>query len=238
MNRKLDVSLVMEYAWGIFKAHWVMLSVFALAVMFVTVCVSLLNPYQVPAGLQGEELLMWYLENGTGYYAWSFLAAGVQVVLMAWFYNEVFKRIKGVELVLNAGVVLRYLAVSIIVGIATYVSALCCLIPVFFIAPRLLIAPLYVIDNPNMGVGEAIERSWKATQGNVITLLVLGVIAFLISLLGVCCCCVGVVPASVLCYLIMVTIYLFLTGQVGEDTDAEAQEEVSFVVEEKTVVRD
>ena len=52
MNRKLDVSLVMEYAWGIFKAHWVMLSVFALAVMFVTVRQSL-KPLSSSRGLAG-----------------------------------------------------------------------------------------------------------------------------------------------------------------------------------------
>ena len=238
MNKNLDVSLIMGQSWSVFKSHWLMLSLILLAVMFVSVAVSFLNPYQVPVGLQGDALIDWYVENGMPYYAWSLLSAGVQVALMAWFFNETFKRIKGEAPVLNAGVVLRYIAVSLIVGIATYAAAFCCLIPVFFIAPRLFIAPLYVIDNPNMGVGEAIERSWNATKGNVVNLIVLGIVAVLIISLGVCCCFIGVVPASVLTYIMMVVIYCFLSGQDGEDKVADDYEEVSFVVEEKTVCRD
>lgn len=238
MNKNLEVSLIMGQSWSVFKAHWLMLSLILMAVMFVSVMVSFLNPYQVPVGLEGEALIEWYIENGASYYAWSLLAAGVQVVLMAWFFKEIFKRIKGVEPVFNSGVVLRYVGVSLIVGIATYAAAFCCIIPVFFIAPRLFIAPLYVIDNPDMGVGEAIERSWNATKGNVGNLLVLGIVAMLIGILGVCCCLIGVVPASVLTYTMMVVIYLFLSGQDGEDKAADDYEEVSFVVEEKTVCRD
>ena len=65
-------------------------------------------------------------------------------------------------------------------AIATYAALLCCIIPVFFIAPRLIIAPLYIIDNPEMGVGEAIERSWKDTKDNVMSLLALGFITKLV----------------------------------------------------------
>lgn len=237
MNKNLDVSLVMEQSWRIFKEHWVGLCGILLVVMFVSAGVSYLSPYQVPNDLQGEALLTWYLENGLSYYAWLLLASGVQVALMAWFYKEALQRIKDKELVFNANVVLRYILANILVAVATYVSVLFCIIPVFFIAPRLIIAPLYILDNPNMSVSEAIERSWKATQGNVIALLVLGVIAVFIEIIGVFCCLIGVVPASVLCYLMLIVIYLYLTGQDGEDYEEVKQEGEFFVIEEKTVFR-
>ena len=209
-----------------------------LVVMFVSAGVSYLSPYQVPNDLQGEALLTWYLENGLSYYAWLLLASGVQVALMAWFYKEALQRIKDKELVFNANVVLRYILVNILVAVATYVSLLFCIIPVFFIAPRLVIAPLYIIDNPNMSVSEAIERSWNATKGNVIALLVLGLVITLISVIGLACCLVGIIPASVLGYIMLVVVYLYLSGQEGEDYEEVKQEEESFVIEEKTVFRD
>ena len=238
MNKNLDVSLVMEQSWRIFKEHWVGLCGILLVVMFVSAGVSYLSPYQVPNDLQGEALLTWYLENGLSYYAWLLLASGVQVALMAWFYKEALQRIKDKELVFNANVVLRYILVNILVAVATYVSLLFCIIPVFFIAPRLVIAPLYIIDNPNMSVSEAIERSWNATKGNVIALLVLGLVITLISVIGLACCLVGIIPASVLGYIMLVVVYLYLSGQEGEDYEEVKQEEESFVIEEKTVFRD
>ena len=238
MNKNLDVSLVMEQSWRIFKEHWVGLCGILLVVMFVSAGVSYLSPYQVPNDLQGEALLTWYLENGLSYYAWLLLASGVQVALMAWFYKEALQRIKDKELVFNANVVLRYILANILVAVATYVSLLFCIIPVFFIAPRLVIAPLYIIDNPNMSVSEAIERSWNATKGNVVALLVLGLVITLISVIGLACCLVGIIPASVLGYIMLVVVYLYLSGQEGEDYEEVKQEEESFVIEEKTVFRD
>lgn len=238
MNKNLDVSLVMEQSWRIFKEHWVGLCGILLVVMFVSAGVSYLSPYQVPNDLQGEALLTWYLENGLSYYAWLLLASGVQVALMAWFYKEALQRIKDKELVFNANVVLRYILANILVAVSTYVSLLFCIIPVFFIAPRLVIAPLYIIDNPNMSVSEAIERSWNATKGNVVALLVLGLVVTLISVIGLACCLVGIIPASVLGYIMLVVVYLYLSGQEGEDYEEVKQEEESFVIEEKTVFRD
>ena len=237
MNRKLDVSLVMEQSKNVFKAHWLGLSGILLLVMLASAGLASLNPNQVPAGLTGEALIQWYVENGVAYYAFALLASGVQVVLMAWFYKEVLRRIKGKEPVLNAKIVLRYVGVSILVGIATYVALLCCIIPVFFVAPRLAIAPLYVIDNPNISVSEAIERSWKATEGNVMSLIVLGLIAIVISLVGVFCCIIGIVPASVFCYISIVVAYLFLSGQNGDNIDPAGDYEEVFVIDEKTVCR-
>lgn len=237
MNRNLEVSLVMERSWSEFKKHWTGLIGILLVVLVVSSGIAYLNPYEVPANVTGEEYVNWFFENGLAYYGWSIMASVVQVALLAWFYKEALQRIKDKEMVFNADVVVRYLAVSILVGLATYVALFCCIIPVFFIAPRLIIAPLYIIDNPGMGVGEAIDRSWKDTKGNVIPLLALGLIAVLISVLGVICCFVGIVPASVLIYIILVVAYLFLSGQNGDNFDPAGDYEEVFVIDEKTVCR-
>lgn len=239
MNSKLDVSLVMEYSWGVFKKHWVILSLFILVMMVVSGGVALFNPHQVPQDVQPEDLINWYVDHGVAYYAWTLLAAAAQAVVVAWVYKEILQRIKGKEITFNSNVILRYIGVSLIVAIATYVALLCCIIPVFFIAPRLIIAPLYIIDNPEMGVGEAIERSWKDTKDNVMSLLALGFIALIISMLGLCLCFVGIIPASALNYILLVVIYLFLSGQIGDSNISmkEEEEEEYFEIEEKTVCR-
>ncbi|MCQ2256886.1 MAG: hypothetical protein MJZ41_02700 [Bacteroidaceae bacterium] len=88
-------------------------------------------------------------------------------------------------------VYLKYIAVSIICGILGFVSALFCLIPWFFVAPRLVLAPVYQIDHPEEGVIESIKASWKMTEGNTGSMIMLGVFCFLISIVGFLACCVG-----------------------------------------------
>lgn len=45
-------------------------------------------------------------------------------------------------------------------------SAALFIIPVFFIAPRLVLAQYFIVDK-NMGPVESIRASWNATKGNV-----------------------------------------------------------------------
>jgi uncharacterized membrane protein len=118
------------------------------------------------------------------------------------------------------------------------IAFLCCIIPGFYVAPRIMLAPIYIADNPNMSVIEAIERSWKATEGNVLTLLGFGIVSLLILIAGVICFFIGIIPAMAFTYVLMVVIYMRLSGQDLEHTASHQPEEESFVIEEKTVFRD
>ena len=238
MKTELEISRVMSDSMELFKKSWVKLTALMLAMIVACWVISFLCPFQTPYNVTPEELLEWYVESATSYYLWSLIPALVQMCFMVLIYKEALVTAKGVNINVTGKMILNFVVVSFIVGVASYVSFLFCIIPFFFIAPRLFIAPLYVIDRPEIGIGEAIERSWKATEGNVMTLLGLAIIAILISCAGVLCCFIGIIPAGVFTYLMMVVVYLHLSGQEGTTPPPSEDYEESFVVEEKTVCRD
>lgn len=240
MQNNFDVSPVMSKSWEIFKENWEKLTLFYFGMMLLVGLLTVIAPCQPPTGNNPEANLEWMTNGATIYYLYTLLVPGVtQLVMIAIFFKKVLSIAKDVDIELTTSTLLRVIATSVIVGIASYAALLCCIIPFFFIAPRLFIAPIYVIDNPNISVGEAIERSWNATKGNVGILIALYFVAVLISILGVFCCLVGVIPAGAFMYVMMVVIYLFLSGQNGGDYEEVKQDgEESFVIEEKTVCRD
>lgn len=239
MNKNLDVSLVMEKSWSIFKNNWLRLSCMSLLMMAGYWFVNLLDPNTLPTKGTPEEILGWLIENWGSCCGWYLLSSFVLLCLAVLLYKEIFTVVKGEPVALSGGVFFRFVVVSVIVSIVDYVTFCFCIIPFIIVAPRLILADIYILDNPNMSVGEALERSWNITKGNTIKLIVLGIIAYIIGFIGYCCCCIGIIPAMALIYVMMVVIYQFLNDQTEGTADAEAkQEEVSFVVEEKTVVRD
>ncbi len=60
---------------------------------------------------------------------------------------------------------IKYIALSIVVFAALFLSLLALVIPFFFVLPRLLLAPYFLVET-NCGVFEAIEKSWALTKGN------------------------------------------------------------------------
>lgn len=244
MQNNFDVSPVMSKSWEIFKENWEKLTLFYFGMMLLVGALTLIAPCQPPTGNDPEANLEWMMNGATIYYLYTLLVPGVvQLVMLAFFFKKVLSIAKNVDIELTTSTLLRVIVTSVIVAIASYAALLCCFIPFIFIAPRLFIAPIYVIDNPNISVGEAIERSWNATKGNVGILIALYFVSVIVIILGVFCCLVGVLPATVFSYVMMVVIYLFLSGQNGGDyeevkQDGETPQEESFVIEEKTVCRD
>lgn len=66
-----------------------------------------------------------------------------------------------------------------------------------------------VID-PDVGIVEAFKRSWAVADGQRFTMLLGGFISFLLSLLGVIACCVGILPMWVLTMFLWAATYLGL----------------------------
>lgn len=123
-------------------------------------------------------------------------------------YNEVtFDAFK-----LPLAVYAKVFAVSLIVGIIIFISAMCCIIPVFFVAPRLILAPVYQVDNPEAGIGESISAAWKMTSGNTFSMLGLGIILGGVCILGFLCCCIGVYFAEAIELFATVAAYYQLKG--------------------------
>lgn len=239
MNKNLDVSLVMEKSWSIFKNNWLRLSCMSLLVFAGSWLVDLFTPITLPTNGTPEEIIIWLIDNWGYCYLWDFLSSLVIICLSVLLYKEILIIVKGKPVALSASIFMRYIVVSVILSIVDDVTFCCCIIPYLIVAPRLLLADIYILDNPNMSVGEALERSWNATKGNTIKLIVLGIIAIGVVLLGCCCCCIGIIPAMALIYVMMVVIYQFLNDQTECTVDVETkQDEVSFVVEENSASQD
>ena len=243
MERDLDLTLVMNRALDVFKQKWLKLSGLVL-LMYVAMIVPLciLSATALP-GMDGENLDA--LNSGQtfgsqgGVILLAILIGGVlSVYVIMLLYKTILSVAKGKTIPLEQSTVVNYFVVTIIVGIIAAVAACMCYIPFFIIYPRVMLAPIYIIDNPKMGIGDAIEQSWNATKGNVVILLLLGAIAHVITSIGSMLLWIGVVPAFAFTNAMLVVVYLILSGQDELAQDDVAPKEETFVIEEKSVCRD
>jgi hypothetical protein len=60
----------------------------------------------------------------------------------------------------------KYLFLNILLGATAIASLMLFTIPFFFIFPRIILAPYFLIDQ-NLGVIESYKASWNSTRGNV-----------------------------------------------------------------------
>ena len=107
---------------------------------------------------------------------------------------------------------LKVFVVNLITGIIVFVSVLCCIIPVFFVAPRIIFAPVYQVEHPEAGIFESISASWNMSSGNTFSLLGLGFIIVGIAIVGFCCCCIGVYFAAAIELFALTAAYYQLKG--------------------------
>lgn len=92
-----------------------------------------------------------------------FLGAATTVVLLK---NTAREKISiGQSLSVGSSRFVPILLTMVFVGLAVGFSALLFIIPFFFIMPRLILAPYYVIDK-NMGPIDAIKASWEDSRGH------------------------------------------------------------------------
>ena len=107
---------------------------------------------------------------------------------------------------------LKVFVVNLITGIIVFVSVLCCIIPVFFVAPRIIFAPVYQVEHPEAGIFESISASWNMSSGNTFSLLGLGFIIVGIAFVGFCCCSIGVYFAEAIELFALTAAYYQLKG--------------------------
>lgn len=65
----------------------------------------------------------------------------------------------------DASLLVNYFVSSLVVGLLLFASFLLFIVPFFFVLPRVMLAPYYLIDK-NMGPIEAIRASWDASKGH------------------------------------------------------------------------
>ena len=107
---------------------------------------------------------------------------------------------------------LPLLGANLLMGLAIGVGFVFCIIPGIFLALAFWMTPFYVID-AGMGPIRAMEASWQATTGQKGSLVLLGIVSFLIVVAGVVACCVGSLVTSPLLGIAWTIVYLRLSGQ-------------------------
>lgn len=128
--------------------------------------------------------------------------------LMSGRYNEVtFDAFK-----LPFATYLKVFVVSFIVGVIGVVALFFCVIPFFFVAPRLILAPVYQVENPEAGIIESISAAWKMTSDNTMSMLGLGIVMVGVGIVGFLCCCIGVYFAEAIQLFVMIAAYNQLKG--------------------------
>jgi len=206
----LSVSEVISQGWGLAKKHGLLLACFVFVILMVT---QLLSSVSLPSGFledyleaikyqDPEKLKALAAQASSTSFVGSlvqFLVSIVQIICWAGLTNIVLRITKGtMQSVSLSGfkmsvmTYLKFLVLELLVSLIVLIGTLCCIIPGLWIAVRLSMVEMYILDHPEAGVGEAIKASWNMTKGNFWSLVGMFLSNLGIVILGLCCCCIGV----------------------------------------------
>ena len=124
-----------------------------------------------------------------------------------------------------------FLIVNILFFICTWLGMICCIIPGIFLVVRFLFAPIIAALHPERSLKECFAQSWQITKGNFWNLFLLGIIATFLNILGLICCCVGVLVTSIITYFMLILAYRTLSGEAEEKTEDFTSENLTVVSE-------
>ena len=231
-NYSLEISAAISTAWEYAKKYGLLIAVIYLLVGIVSSALSsMVGPSISMADSQaiGEAIgrgdwesvgqMAQAYNNSIGSNLGSMFSGIISTIVSVGLYNLALGLMAGrfSEVTFDAfklpfATYLKVFVVSFIVGIICIVAAFCCIIPVFFVAPRLILAPVYQVENPEAGIGDSISAAWKMTSGNTFPMLGLGFVMFGVIILGFCCCCIGVYFAQAIELFALIAAYYQLKG--------------------------
>ncbi|MBN1352062.1 hypothetical protein JXJ21_21865 [candidate division KSB1 bacterium] len=99
---------------------------------------------------------------------------------------------------------------SVLVSIIVIFGFICCIVPGIIFACKLVFVPYLIVDR-KLDCIEAIQTSWNMTTGYTGTIFLMGLLAIPILLLGLLCCCVGVVVSGIWIELAFAYLYIAVT---------------------------
>lgn len=218
---KISISKCVNGAWDLTAKHWIMCVIVLVATVFVSIVSSMASPQTVvysTGEMTAEEALQILKTTMAGSFGVASLAAYVvQFVLYAGLYKMALNAYNGLKAdttayKMPATTYLKFVAACITYGIIVGVGSLFCVIPGIFLAVRLLFAMVILLDEPETEFTEAFKKSWTMTAGSFWSLLGLGVVSILINIVGLLCCCVGMVFTLVMGMFMLVSAYYTLKG--------------------------
>lgn len=209
----LSVSFIYGQAWELTKKHLLRLVLATFLIYALGGAVS--TWVMIPPGGSFADIATSKDPN----YGANIISTIISIVLSVGVYTGILRICRG-EGTLNLNcfsrplsVYLKYFCVDLLYAIIFIVGLVLLIVPGIYFAARLCLAPIYAIDKPEVGIIDALKRSWAATEGHVLELIGLGIIAFFVGILGILACCVGIFVAMPVCWTATVLIYLVLDNQ-------------------------
>ena len=201
---------------GSYKYGWQQMKQYFLPLLLVMLVVIVA---EIPAGMaeievdQDLDVEPFTIYHGIGILYWFLILPviqyGAHYVNLKAARNEAFEvkeMFSGFNKYLN--VVLANLLLMVLVGFGLLVFIL----PGIYVLCRLAFVPYLVMDR-NLGPVAAVESSWKMTKGHVFTVLGMGLLAFLIIIVGLLLVFVGVIFAAMWIFVSFAGLYYAISQE-------------------------
>ncbi len=197
-----SVGGAFAHAWDILKADfWTLLLIGFVAWLLGGIVGSALSRGE---GGQAAASMLYQLLIGTpisfgAAYAWLKAARGVKPEVVDLFVP--FQRYY-----------ISAVLAGLLVEIALVVGFILLVVPGIILAVRLAFVPFLVVDE-GLGPMEALFESWRRTSGYSWTLFGAGLLAILVVIVGFILFIVGSIPATMLAYLALASLYAAITAR-------------------------
>lgn len=216
----IDSGEILSSAWEEAKKNGLALAVILFVITMIQSAISG-SGYDYSAMLsaikENDPLALQRSTEGSG--IMGCLSWVVYAVLMIGFSRMILLIVTGVKTSpsfdaykMDLAVWAKIVAVEIITGIICACGFVLCIIPGLYLMARLEWASYYLMENNEASIGEALSASWNMSGDNVFELILLGIIAFFITIAGIILCCIGVYYTSVVAAYMQVIAYLKLKG--------------------------
>ncbi len=135
----------------------------------------------------------------------------VGAYFQAGLFRMALKQVRGQDIqtsdLFSAGdVVGPAIGTNLVVGIATYIGTLLCLIPGLIVSGRGMLAMPLTVDRGESGFG-ALQKSWEALKNDTLNSVLFIIVAGIVSGLGVLACGVGVLFTAPIAPLAIAIVY-------------------------------
>ena len=243
--RQFSIDQTFSEAWVLTKKHF-------LVFLALTILIFLIG--SIPSGSQYADYVKLLMENGGTMTEEMLMATAGPVaqiktsiatiicsIIQSYFVLVLYRltndAVKGADVNLadrlKGGIhgFIFYLLTSFALSISIFIGTLACIIPGIFLGVRLWFAPIIAALHPERSFGDCFDQSWKMTKGHFWKLLLLGIVLILLNILGLMCCCVGVVVTSIISYFVTIIAYRTLSGEAEEKAEDFTSDNLTIVSE-------
>lgn len=244
----INVGSIMSEAWSLTKKNLILI----LFVVVISCLSSALQPSGLPDGMSTNDFLetikagdvetLNQISQNSNMEMFSspanivryLISVLVSIILSIGLSNTFLQIAKGKmtsislkAFVLPVSTYVKAFLTMLISGLLISVSALLCVIPMFYVAPKVMFSYFYILDGRTEGVIDAIKMNWADSEGEVGSLLLLGIAAIGVVILGLICCCCGALVSEVVVYFAEVLAFLVLAANRPELNATSSNTEIA-----------